>query len=409
MTRYCSPNTPAPRFLFATNRGAVKSVLEGLASERTGTFERVEGFAPAPRPTIGGVEMPLLVPEYEKTRGGAAHRAPFAMSRETLDRFRAWLDRTSDAVLAVRDGLSGPKIQELREVAAGRNVQIVDGKDYASLPFLQRRLRAHLAATGTVARGVRELDERKDIVHFRQIRAQLDPGDMRDLCEKIAAVSTGGLSQNEKRRLAGRFAAGEIAGPEFDRRMRGTSEETFRTLKIENLPKHYYVPVVMAEHGKADFIKHVVKEASEVRFLGRLERWLKTNDPGWDAWMFSKIDEALDAVHVPYYDTQSNEYRRFLPDFVFWMCRGADYRIVFVDPKGTEHTSAYCKIDGYRHLFEDGDRSKAFPYRASQVQVGLLMFNAASSVPDAYRRFWTDDPGRIFEDDRLPSEVGTVG
>ena len=400
---------PETLFLFATNRGAVKSVLEGLASERTDTFERVEGFAPAPRPTIGGVEMPLLVPEYEKTRGGAARRAPFAMSRETLDRFCAWLDGTSDAVLAVRDGLSGPEIQGLREVAAGRNVQIVDGKDYASLPFLQRRLRAHLAATGTAARGVRELDERTDIVHFRQIRAQLDPGDLRDLCEKIAAVSTGGLSQNEKRRLAGRFAAGEIDGLEFERRMRGTSEETFRTLKIENLPKHYYVPVVMAERGKADFIKHVVKEASEVRFLGRLERWLKTNDPGWDAWMFSKIDEVLDKVHVPYYDTQSNEYRRFLPDFVFWMCRGDDYRIVFVDPKGTEHASAYRKIDGYRHLFEDGDRPKAFPYRASQVQVGLLMFNAASSVPDAYRRFWADDPGRIFEDDRPPSEVGTVG
>ena len=232
---------------------------------------------------------------------------------------------------------------------------------------------------------------------------------MRDLREKIAAVSTGGLSQDEKRRLAGRFAAGEIAGPEFERRMRGTSEETFRTLKIENLPKHYYVPVVMAERGKADFIKHVVKEASEVCFLGRLERWLECNAPAWDAWMFSKIDEVLDKVHVPYYDTQSNEYRRFLPDFVFWMCRGVDYRIVFVDPKGTQHASAYRKIDGYRHLFEEHDRCKAFPYLASKVQVGLLMFNAASSVPDAYRRFWTDDPGRIFEDDRPPSEGGTVG
>ena len=146
-------------------------------AEPPGTFERVGGFAPAPRPTIGDVDMPLLVPEYEETPGGAGCRAPFAMSRETRDRFRAWLDRTSDAVLAVRDGLSGPEIQGLREMTAGRNVRIVDGKDYASLPFLQRRLRAHLATTGRAARGIRELDERTDIVHFRQIRAQLDPDD----------------------------------------------------------------------------------------------------------------------------------------------------------------------------------------------------------------------------------------
>ena len=400
---------PETLFLFATNRGAVKSVLEGLASERTGTFERVEGFASAPRPTIGDVDMPLLVPEYTETLGGAGCRAPFAMSRETLDRFRAWLERTSDAVLAVRDRLSGPEIRGLREMAAGRNVQIVDGKDYASLPFLQSRLRAHLATTGKAARGVRELDERTDIVHFRQIRAQLDPGDMHDLREKIAAVSVGGVSEDEKRRLAGEFAAGKIDSAEFDRRVGGPSEQSFKTLKIKNLPKHYYVPVVMAAHGKADFIRHVVKEASEVRFLDRLERWLERNAPVWDAWMFSKIDEVLDTVHVPYYDTQSNEYRRFLPDFVFWMCRGDAYRIVFVDPKGTEHASAYRKIDGYRHLFEEHDRSKTFPYRASQVRVGLLMFNAASGVPAAYRRFWTDDPGRIFEDERTPSAMGKIG
>ena len=232
---------------------------------------------------------------------------------------------------------------------------------------------------------------------------------MRDLREKIAAVSVGGVSEDEKRRLAGEFAAGKIGSAEFDRRMRGTSEEAFRTLKIKNLPKHYYVPVVMAAHGKADFIRHVIREASEVRFLDRLERWLECNVPAWDAWMFSKIDEVLDTVHVPYYDTQSNEYRRFLPDFVFWMCRSNDYRIVFVDPKGTQHASAYRKIDGYRHLFEEHDRLKAFPYRASQVHVGLLMFNAASEVPDAYRRFWTDDPGRIFEDERTPAAMGKVG
>ena len=76
--------------------------------------------------------------------------------------------------------------------------------------------------------------------------------------------------------------------------------------------------------------------------------------------MFSKIDEVLDDVHVPYYDCSVNVYRRFLPDFVFWMCRENEYRIVFVDPKGMAHASAYRKLDGYSKLFRENGQCRTF-------------------------------------------------
>ncbi len=167
-------------------------------------------------------------------------------------------------------------------------------------------------------------------------------------------------------------------------------------MKIQNIPKHYYTPVVVAEGGKADFIKHVIREESEWQFLNNLERWLETNTPEWDAWMFSKIDESVDKIHISYYDSDKNDQRRFLPDFVFWMCRGDEYQVLFVDPKGTAHASAYRKIDGYKNLFEENGRRKRLIYRASHVSVGLLMFNTDQAAPAEYRRFWSGDPADIF-------------
>ena len=387
---------PETLFLFATNRGAVRSVLEGLQAESIDTFEKVEGFEESPRPKVHGQDMPLLVPEYREATGGTGTPAKFAMSSDTLDRLQAWLHNTSDSVLAVRDNFSSREIHGLREAAVNGNVQIANDKHYASLPFLQSRLRSHISRTVKTAKAVRELDEGEDIVHFRQIRAQLNQGEMEDLREKIKAVSTGSISEEEKRRVAAQFAQGKISSEEFDRRFRGKSEETFKTLRIRNIPKHYYIPVVVAEGGKADFIKHVIREESEWQFLNNLERWLETNTPEWDAWMFSKIDESVDKIHIPYYDSDKNDYRRFLPDFVFWMCRDDEYQVMFVDPKGTAHTSAYRKIDGYKNLFEENGRRKRFTYRTSHVSVGLLLFKTDQAALAEYQHFWSGDPADIF-------------
>ena len=236
----------------------------------------------------------------------------------------------------------------------------------------------------------------KDIVHFRKISVQLDAGETRDLMEKIARVSQGGISDEQMTELARQLTAGEIDSREFKQRMDGKSELEFKNLKIEHIHKHYYVPVVMAETGNTDYIQHIIKEESETRFLRKLDIWLQANKPDWDAWMFSKIDEYLDRIHIPYYNQETNEYSRFLPDFIFWMCRNNHYQIVFVDPKGTVHKSAFLKIDGYMHLFENDGKRKQFKFNESSVSVNLLMFNDNPTVPQLYERFWTSNPADVF-------------
>src|SRR5690606_6661684 len=102
-----------------------------------------------------------------------------------------------------------------------------------------------------------------------------------------------------------------------------------------------------------DYIKHIIKTESEVKFIEALEEYLEKSDnkfKDFEWWFFSKLDESLDEVYIPYYNPILNKISKFKPDFIFWLKNGTDYTILFVDPKGTEHTSAYRKIDGYKVL-----------------------------------------------------------
>ena len=392
--------------LFATNRSAVACLLEGLTPERNGAFERLENFKKSPRPVINGRQMPLFIPAYKEAKGDAAIRTKFAVSENTLNRLKNQLMKTSDSLLMVRDDLSPTQISELRSlVGRQENFSIGQEKDYANLVFLQSRLLSHLCFNEKMNDGVRKLNEEKDIVHFREIQAQLSYEDRNDLNEKIKQTSKGGISEKKYQYWAGEYGVGNIIKEKFEELTSGKSEISFKGLTIKNIAEHYYLPIIIAKNGKADYIRHVIKEKSEVMFLNNLEEYLKEGEDElkrkWDAWMFSKIDEALDDVHIPYYDNDKNDYRRFLPDFVFWMCKGNEYRIVFVDPKGMAYASVYSKIDGYFKLFQENGQCRVFRTKTSpalNVSVKLVLFNpqADEQPAEKYAHYWHNNPAAIF-------------
>ncbi len=386
---------PETLFLFATNQKAIKTVLEGLEAEKSARFEPLAGFEIAARPKNNGEDMPLLIPQYRD--GTAQHgRAPFAMSKATRQRLAGWLDNTSDAVFAVRDGLAAAQIDELRTAASGTGaIAITPEKNYAMLAFLQQRLLSHFSQTAQQSDGVRQLDEQEDIVHFRHVRSHSDY--VHELEEKIQQVKAGRASDEEIAALADKLTQGEITREAFDTKSSGKEQETFKDLTIKKILNHYYLPVVLGRET-ASYIQHIIKINSEVEFLNRLASWLGEHKPDWDSWMFSKLDEARDEVYIPYYDSDKNDYRRFLPDFVFWMVKGRHYRIVFVDPKGGAYTSAYHKIDGYKRLFVENGNVRHFTHGRHRISVHLFYYNASSDPSEAYKPFWITDPAAIFTD-----------
>ncbi len=111
----------------------------------------------------------------------------------------------------------------------------------------------------------------------------------------------------------------------------------------------------------------------------------ETLQENYDFWAFSKIDEHLDNLFIPYIGENATE-RRFFPDFIFWLQKGGTQIICFIDPKGTEHTSGLRKADVYK-LFKD----KVFSSKNDpnfKIKVVLKFYGNKDRVPDNYRHYW---------------------
>lgn len=84
----------------------------------------------------------------------------------------------------------------------------------------------------------------------------------------------------------------------------------------------------------------------------------------------------VNSVYLPYYDPNVNAICRFNPDFVFWLQRGKEYHVLFVDPKGTQLSGYQHKVDGYASLFSDADtrQPRVWRYGDLDVYVHLALY-----------------------------------
>ncbi|KUK49691.1 MAG: Type III restriction protein res subunit [Parcubacteria bacterium 33_209] len=247
----------------------------------------------------------------------------------------------------------------------------------------------------------REFDKFKElengIVHFKKVRFS-DGEKYEEIKRKIEEVRQYPQRQKE---LDEQY--GKISRKEFERQMTLFEQaENFemknQKIKIKYLTNHYYLPVIVSETEKIDYLNHIINVDSEVKFIEQLEEYL--TQPGnifsqFDWWMFSKLDQTLDEIKIPYYNPKTNDIVYFYPDFIFWMQKGKRYLILFVDPKGTEHADGYRKIDGYSKIFEIGEQkySKDFSYNGFIVNTKLLLKpkRGIAEVLENYKRYWFDN------------------
>ncbi|MCX8093472.1 MAG: DEAD/DEAH box helicase family protein [Candidatus Goldbacteria bacterium] len=171
-------------------------------------------------------------------------------------------------------------------------------------------------------------------------------------------------------------------------------------VKLKYIPNHYYIPVVMTKDEKEIYIMHIIKNKSEISFINELEQYLNQNNnffKQFDWWYFSKIDETLDEVFIPYYQPKTNKIEKFKPDFIFWLKKDNDYIILFIDPKGTEHVDGYRKIDGYKRIFEDENGClKEFRFIDGKNKLKIktilkLKTDEIAKVTDGYKKYWFDN------------------
>ena len=108
----------------------------------------------------------------------------------------------------------------------------------------------------------------------------------------------------------------------------GNFEMNNQKIKIKYLANHYYLPVIVSETEKIDYINHIIDVESERIFIEQLEEYLTEPDSvfkQFDWWLFSKLDQTLDDVFIPYYNLKENNIANFKPDFIFWAQKGKRY------------------------------------------------------------------------------------
>jgi len=270
--------------------------------------------------------------------------------------------------------------------------------------FLLQNIFRHFSNKAKELESFKKLEE--EIIHFKRINITADK--LNSLREKIKKVKRAKDKEQIKKELKEKLERNEINLDTYTSEIENITsnfvnelETTYNAnekLKIKYLANHYYLPVALTESEKVDFIQHIIKHKSEVDFINELERYLQEDDnffKQFDWWFFSKIDETLDEVYIPYYNPKTNRIDKFKPDFIFWLKKGNDYTILFVDPKGTEHTDGYRKIDGYSRIFEIEYQkgNKYFTYNGFVVNIKLLLKSkeGIAKVLDNYKRYWFDN------------------
>lgn len=249
----------------------------------------------------------------------------------------------------------------------------------------------------------KELDKFKEleneIVHFKMVR--FSHGDKyEEIRKKIDFIRQ---YPEKKKELDKNY--GKIPPEEYNKQLKlfeeaGKYEVNGKKIKIRYLANHYYIPVILSEDEKIDYLNHIISVDSEVRFIEQLEEYLTQQEnifSQFDWWMFSKLDQTLDEVLIPYHNPKENSIANFKPDFIFWAQKGKRYLILFVDPKGTEHSDGYRKIDGYSRIFEiekNGQKqSKNFSYKGLIVNTQLLLKpkRGIAEVLENYKQYWFDN------------------
>jgi superfamily II DNA or RNA helicase len=400
-------------FIFGTNRTALQTVLENLQKERaTGQWQTLDVFKVNPEVE----KVCLLIPVYKTANTPRAHQnliAKFEIAVEELNALRAFVQGADDRVLLALTDAEPKQVKVLRGALQQNSLFTDNGRQYGDLRRLLRRVVDYLGVTPEEVDKLKPLED--EIRHFRHITVSLEDiskEDISKLEKKVKRVKDYPTQVKEVRELYGK-----VSPEEYEQRSREISRvEEFtrdgKSITIKHIARHYYLPIVLSEDGKADYIRHIIKTESEVKFIKDLEAYLSQPNNEFQQfhrWFFSKLDESLDEVYIPYYDPKTNRIARFKPDFIFWLCNDDRYRIVFVDPKGTEHVDYQRKIDGYREVFCENGKPRVFRDCGKDVTVHLFIaVQDVSRVPKKYRRFAICGVADLVKRlGKLPSVIGS--
>ena len=390
-------------FIFGTKKNVINEIINTMKEVRLRLGETISlDTNPKAR------EVVLLIPYYRKMEKVPIENIPkFSISQKSLTLLRQyikWIE--DDRILLIlhfsERNLNLDDLIRFKDFIQNDDKFSLINEEKNIRPFLLiPKLISHVNIQKEELEKFKELEN--EIVHFRRIGAYLDEDELKKFKEKIERVKNYPMKKEKEKELDELY--GEISREEYDRRRieieeKYAEKESFRAegknVDIYYIAEHYYIPLLSTEE-KAEWITHIIKTPSEHKFIKDLIQYTKREDnlfKKFDWWMFSKIDEHLDEVYIPYYDPSNNMLRKFKPDFIFWLCKDKNYYILFIDPKGISHTEFGYKVDGYEKIFRNEDNSiKVFHEHNFRITVHLNLYTKdVTELPQRmYREYWFDN------------------
>jgi len=377
-------------FIFATNRNALHFVIQGLEED---TREGHELSLSVNEEAKGKM---LLVPTYRRAERPMVEDrqlAKFELVDEEVKLLCKYVEYINDdRVMVARYDASPQQMRVLKRCIEQPGGFFKSGdRKFGNLDLMIERVLSYFAVVPEEVDSIKDLED--EIRHFRHVRVTLE--NIEELQDAVETVSEYPRLRQELKTQYEQLSMEEYT--EWARRLSDAEQLLLdgKQVEIRYIEPHYYVPVILGKAGRIEFLKHVIKTPSEVEFVEALTRHLDGKNvlAEFDWWMFSKLDESLDRVFIPYYNPSSNAVSHFSPDFVFWLKKRNDYFIVFVDPKGTKHTEYQWKVDGYKRIFEndDGD-ARIFEHEGQRVRVVLRLYtdDVEQLAEEAYKDYWFD-------------------
>ncbi|GAA9423749.1 DEAD/DEAH box helicase family protein [Helicobacter pylori] len=327
------------------------------------------------------IKHALFVPCYRKEPTSILkipESASFKMSGENFKDLKEYFNWMSEKHFILKHEIYDPKdYATLKEMIQQARVKKVSTLHYKDLDYMISEIKNKLYPNQKVPKDEFNALDNEKIVHFKRIKVKADKEE--ELIKTIQEVKEHAPLDKERIKIA----QGEIDPYDAEKHKQD------KTFKVDNaellkLKEHYYTPLIKAKD--CDWLKHVVKVKSEIDFLQELQdqETTKTLQENYDFWAFSKIDEHLDNLFIPYINNVAE--RRFFPDFIFWLQKGDTQIICFIDPKGITYADYEHKADAYK-LFKD----KIFSPKNNphfKIKVVLKFYGDKDRVGDNYRDYW---------------------
>ncbi len=327
------------------------------------------------------IKHDLFVPCYRKEPTSILklpESASFKMSEKNFKDLKEYFNLMSEKHFILKHEIYDPKdYATLKDMIQKARVKKVSTWHYKDLDYMIAEIKGKLYPNQKVPKDEFNALDNEKIVHFKRIKVKADKQE--ELIKTIQEVKEHAPLDKERIKIA----QGEIDPYDAEKHKQN---KTFKVDDAEllKLKEHYYTPLIKAKD--CDWLKHVVKVKSEIDFLQELQdqETTKTLQENYDFWAFSKIDDHLDNLFIPY--TNNVAERHFFPDFIFWLQKGDTQIICFIDPKGITYADYEHKADAYK-LFKD----KIFNPKNNphfKIKVVLKFYGDKDRVGDNYRDYW---------------------